>query len=84
MEPLWHYIVCVNMPGYLPEAEPAECDTWRGALDALAEELRHTGEGWGTEAELTRLLTELDRLRYEAPRFLHMELGPYVHTLDRV
>lgn len=28
-----------NMPGYLPDAEPCDCETWEGARDTLIWEL---------------------------------------------
>lgn len=39
------YSICVNLPGYLPEAEPYEVDGIEAAREALTEELDRTTSG---------------------------------------
>lgn len=38
------YVVVWNMPGYLPEAEPVECETIREAMDVLGGELDRSAD----------------------------------------
>jgi len=33
------WVVTWNQPGYLPEGDPIECDTYEDAVDALREEI---------------------------------------------
>lgn len=81
------YVVIVNVPGYGPEDEPTECETWVDALTTLATQLELTWDTDprdATEAELDALLREIARLRFEHPRYLDMQFGPYAHCIDRI
>ena len=67
-----------NMPGYLPECEPVECDTWHEAHAYIVESLErawdegsdddyldaHTLVHHATEGEPYWVSVEGDRVRY--------------------
>lgn len=63
------YVATINVPGYLPEGEPAEFDTPAEAWDYLAEE-RERGEDahedWEGDTGLGEYSSTLSTLRYIA------------------
>jgi hypothetical protein len=74
------YVVTVNRPGYLPEAEPVECETLAEAQEALRAELDHTAGG-GAERE-PGYAEAIERAAVAGPGEWILFAG-FVHMLDK-
>lgn len=57
------FIAGFNMPGYLPESEPEECDTLEEAREALACELVDRADAAESEAQAREYDRAVMRLR---------------------
>lgn len=80
-----YWTVIVNVPGFMPEAEPIECGDWLEACDTLAEELQTTFETdarGATETDLDNALA-LVRAYRPHPAPFTVQLGPYAHSVER-
>lgn len=81
------YVVVVNVPGFMPEDEPAECMSWEEACDTLLGELWRT---WETdpraskEADLDAAIDRVRRYRGGPPDAVSVWLGAYAHSIDRL
>lgn len=49
------WLLIINRPGFLPESEPLEFDTWQDAIDGASDEMdRAYNEGDATAAALAK------------------------------
>lgn len=73
------YVVTVNQPGYLPEAEPEFCETWELAREALRENLHLTAGGDATQHAKND--AHCDAL---TPGLTYtLQLGGFAHNLEK-
>lgn len=71
-----------NQPGYMPENDPCEPDTWLAARDALLFDVQCADEGaWGaTEAQLDTAQAELEAAQSDQP--LLIQCGTHVLWIE--
>lgn len=82
------WIVGFNMPGYMPDSDPHECDTFEEAKECMIEDLEHSAESADetTEegaAEIAQIEDVIPRIRVIAmPEEIGITIGKWHYFIS--